>query len=423
MPIRSAPAIIPHGGTNLPRVEVTSYNAEIKDENGFVGDRASKGAFRQILDNWRKAVRKAGDDPFGDTPSEDIPKGELDELLAKGDAEVAGLLQGAIEDFAQELVVVIRRFLRLKGWRDTERIAMGGGFRASRIGELAIGRASVLLKADDIAIDLVPIHNPPDEAGLIGAIHLASPWMFEGHDAILGVDIGGNNIRAGVVTLQQKKAPDLSKASVWKMEHWRYGDEKKVTRTSAISRLIEMLEDLIAEAAKEKLKLAPLIGIGCPGLIKDDGTIERGAQNLPGNWEEEKFNLPLKLLDAIPQIGKHETCVVMHNDAVVQGLSEVPFMTDVEHWGVLTIGTGLGNAQFTNRKSKEPKEKEGKEKEGKEKEGKEKEGKEKEGKEKEGKEKEGKEKNGKNGKEKEGKEKEKEKEKEKQAKETKEAKA
>ena len=40
----------------------------------------------------------------------------------------------------------------------------------------------------------------------------------------------------------------------------------------------------------------------------------------------------------------------MHNDGVVQGLSEVPFMQDVDHWGVLTIGTGLGNARFTNRR-------------------------------------------------------------------------
>ena len=40
----------------------------------------------------------------------------------------------------------------------------------------------------------------------------------------------------------------------------------------------------------------------------------------------------------------------MHNDAVVQGLSELPFMQDVDHWGVLTIGTGLGNARFTNRR-------------------------------------------------------------------------
>jgi hypothetical protein len=40
--------------------------------------------------------------------------------------------------------------------------------------------------------------------------------------------------------------------------------------------------------------------------------------------------------------------VLMHNDAVVQGLSELPFMRDVKHWGVLTIGTGLGNVSFTN---------------------------------------------------------------------------
>jgi hypothetical protein len=35
---------------------------------------------------------------------------------------------------------------------------------------------------------------------------------------------------------------------------------------------------------------------------------------------------------------------------VVQGLSELPFMQDVRHWGAFTIGTGLGNAAFTNRR-------------------------------------------------------------------------
>lgn len=52
---------------------------------------------------------------------------------------------------------------------------------------------------------------------------------------------------------------------------------------------------------------------------------------------------------AIPKIGDDETAIVLHNDAVVQGLSEVPFMQDVDRWGVITIGTGLGNARFTNR--------------------------------------------------------------------------
>ncbi|HEY6926732.1 MAG TPA: hypothetical protein VI653_24825, partial [Steroidobacteraceae bacterium] len=91
--------------------------------------------------------------------------------------------------------------------------------------------------------------------------------------------------------------------------------------------------------------------IGCPGVIRPEGTIDRGGQNLPGNWEVKSFNLPQLLREAIPKIGDHETLVVMHNDAVVQGLSEVPFMRDVQHWGVLTIGTGLGNARFTNKES------------------------------------------------------------------------
>ena len=53
--------------------------------------------------------------------------------------------------------------------------------------------------------------------------------------------------------------------------------------------------------------------------------------------------------EEIPRIGEHETAIVMHNDAVVQGLSELPAMADIERWGALTIGTGLGNAQFRNR--------------------------------------------------------------------------
>jgi hypothetical protein len=111
-----------------------------------------------------------------------------------------------------------------------------------------------------------------------------------------------------------------------------------------------MLESLIVKAKKEGLRLAPFIGIGCPGIITKDGAIDRGAQNLPGNWESSRFHLPGAICELIPKIGEDETSIIMHNDAVVQGLSEVPYMKDVEHWGVLTIGTGLGNARFTNRK-------------------------------------------------------------------------
>jgi hypothetical protein len=87
-------------------------------------------------------------------------------------------------------------------------------------------------------------------------------------------------------------------------------------------------------------------------VIAEDGAIERGAQNLPGNWESSRFNLAECIREAVPEIGDHDTVVLMHNDAVVQGLSEAPFMRDVKRWAALTIGTGLGNASFVNRKQK-----------------------------------------------------------------------
>jgi hypothetical protein len=288
---------------------------------------------------------------LGDDPSEALSKKQLDVLFEKGGPGAAGLIQSAIEEFARELVRVIRRFARLKTWRDTERIAIGGGFRGSRVGELAIGRAAAIVKAEKIPIDLTAIHADPDDAGLIGAAHLAPRWMFEGHDAILGVDIGGTNIRAGVVSLNLKKGPDLSELRVWRKELWRHRDEKKVERDSAMKELIAMLRPLIERAGKEKLRLAPFIGVGCPGIIASDGAIERGAQNLPGNWESRNFNLPVALHEGIPRIGDHDSTIIVHNDAVVQGLSEIPFMADVTHWGVLTIGTGLGNARFESRAS------------------------------------------------------------------------
>jgi hypothetical protein len=344
----TAPAIGKHGATRLPSVTVDSYNIEIKDDEGFIGDRASRRAFHEILENWRKPLRKLGADPFGEKASDELSRTKLDAILKDGDAEAAAVIQSAIDEFAGELAVVLRRFLKLKSWQGTERIVVGGGFRASRIGELAIARAGIILKADKVKVDLVPVHNPPDDAALIGCLHLAPAWIFQGYDSILAVDIGGTNMRVGVVLPHVEKAPDLSKATVWKSEKWRHADEKP-KREEAVDALIEMLEDMIRRAKKDDHRLAPFIGLACPGKIDEDGSIEKGAQNLPGNWESSRFNLPQKLIGAIPTIGDHETLVLMHNDAVVQGLSEVPYTRDVKRWGALTIGTGLGNARYTNR--------------------------------------------------------------------------
>jgi predicted NBD/HSP70 family sugar kinase len=345
-------AIGRHGAERLPAVDVDSYNIELKDDDGFLGDRASKGAFQQILDDWRKPLRKNGDDPLGKKASDDLGKSTLDEVLVGDDIMAAALVHGALEEFARQLAYVTQRFLKTKAWADTERIVVGGGFRQSRVGELAIARADLILKAEGLKVDLIPIRFHPDEAGLIGCLHLAPSWIFEAYDSILAVDIGGSNIRCGVVETKWKKAKDLSKAAVWKSELWRHADDDP-TRESAVKKLVKMLKDLIAAADTEGLKLAPFIGISCPGVIDEDGSIEKGAQNLPGNWESSRFNLAGSIFEAIPMVGDHDTTILMHNDGVAQGLSEMPFMQDVSRWGVLTIGTGLGNARFTNRKTKD----------------------------------------------------------------------
>src|SRR5687768_13006931 len=139
-PVSSA---LRHASLQLPAVTIDSYNVELRDKEGFLGDRASNRAFRAILEDWRERLRDNGDDPVGDEPSHSISKKKLDKILISGEPEAAGLVHGAIEEFAQELATVVRRFLRQKAWRDTERVVVGGGLRDSRIGELAIGRATV----------------------------------------------------------------------------------------------------------------------------------------------------------------------------------------------------------------------------------------------------------------------------------------
>jgi predicted NBD/HSP70 family sugar kinase len=192
------------------------------------------------------------------------------------------------------------------------------------------------------------IENHPDEAGLMGGIELAPSWILDGHDAIVAVDIGGTNIRAGIIQLKMKKG-DITRAGVWKSALWRHKDDQP-TRDDAVARIASMIAKLLGKAEEEKFRIAPFVAVGCPGLITRDGTIEKGAQNLPGNWEDRDFDLSAELARQLPLINGHEPLFVIHNDAVVQGLSEVANMQKVRRWGVFTIGTGLGNARFTNRK-------------------------------------------------------------------------
>jgi hypothetical protein len=81
-----------HGSRVLPAVTVDTYNEELRDDDGFVGDRASRRAFRAILADWRERLKEHGEDPLGDTPTEEISKAKLDKMMASDDPKSAALV-------------------------------------------------------------------------------------------------------------------------------------------------------------------------------------------------------------------------------------------------------------------------------------------------------------------------------------------
>jgi len=167
--------------------------------------------------------------------------------------------------------------------------------------------------------------------------------MFEAHDAILAVDIGGTNIRAGVVQLNLRGASDLSKAKVWKFELWRHGDEK-AQREEAVDGLISMLRRLITRAKKRRLKTRTVHRHRLSGQNRCR-RLDRSRRAKPAGQlgKQPLQSLPKVLFEAIPRIGDHETAILMQQRCRGSGLSEAPFMKDVGRpWATFTIGHGAG---------------------------------------------------------------------------------
>lgn len=339
-----------HGVRTLPGVVVGSYSLEIEDESGMVGDQASQTAFRSLLTAWRERLEVAGRDPLGSTPTEELSKADLDRMAREGDSEAQRTIALAVAEFADRLAEVIARFMRQPAWQGVQRIVIGGGFKESEIGRLAIRETAQRLVALGTPIDLSPIHHGADVAGLIGWGHLAPTFRSAHRRAILAVDIGGTNVRCGIVAPADEAGGEIGEIQggihVAKRDFWCHADDAP-TRKGLVDGIVAMLRRLAVHADRHGVVLAPFIGVSCPGIIRHDGFIDRGAHNLPGDWHGAGFHLPHALQQGYGGTNGMETIVAMHNDAVVQGLSEIPFLHDVKRWAVLTIGTGLGNASYT----------------------------------------------------------------------------
>lgn len=332
-----------HAAPRTGAFSIDSWNLALHDPErpGFVGDRASHGAFRDLL---RTARREADVDPFGREVEPDTSR--IEHVLIGGDADASHAVHLAVEAWARQFAYVVQCFVAQPQWAGVKRIVVGGGLPQTLHGSLGIRRAQRLLRQARAGVDLCRLTHDPDEGGLLGWVPLA-PASTRRFDGFLAVDLGGTNARCGIVAPRLDRAADGAKAEIYERLHWRHADDAP-NRDDTVERIAGMLNGLIAIARGTGFRLAPFVGVACPGEVMRDGTLGAGTQNLPGHWDAP-FHLPRTLEAALDRIGRARPMVLLHNDAVVQGLSEHARMRATPRWGVLTVGTGLGNASYTRR--------------------------------------------------------------------------
>ncbi len=152
--------------------------------------------------------------------------------------------------------------------------------------------------------------------------------MVKSEKYAIGVDLGGTNIKIGIVT---DKGKLIKKTSI-KTE--AEGGPKKV-----ISNIIKGINEVLT---KNKYKIKG-IGIGCPGVVSIKKGIVENAPNLPG-WKNIKLGPIIN--------NKFDYKVHLENDANAAAIGELIFGAGkkLDSFIMVTLGTGVGGGIVFNKK-------------------------------------------------------------------------
>lgn len=145
----------------------------------------------------------------------------------------------------------------------------------------------------------------------------------------IGVDLGGSHIAVGVISegkVLAKTEKDIN--------FIQYKNEIK----ELIRDTIVFLINIVLEEANVPIFLIESIGIGIPGIVKENKIKRCSKFNING-WDiaeeiQEEFNIKVKV----------------ENDAVCATLAEKEYgkLKDINRGVFLTIGTGIGGANVIN---------------------------------------------------------------------------
>ena len=159
----------------------TATTSRSRTRTASSATRPAKGAFREILDKWRKPLRELGEDPLGDKPTEEITQEEA--RCAAGEGIAGGGRRGAKRRRGVRAAARQGHPPFLEGQDLARHRRASSSAAASGQAESASwlsGAARLILKAEGIPIDIELIRHDPDEAGLLGAAHLLPAWMLAG---------------------------------------------------------------------------------------------------------------------------------------------------------------------------------------------------------------------------------------------------
>ena len=144
----------------------------------------------------------------------------------------------------------------------------------------------------------------------------------------IGVDLGGTNIKIGIVSDKGKLVKSISIKT-----------DADCGPKNVISNIIKGIETVLI---KNKLKIQG-IGIGCPGVVSIKKGIIENAPNLPG-WKNVKLGPIIK--------EKFGYKVHLENDANAAAIGELMFGAGkkFDSFIMVTLGTGVGGGIVFNKK-------------------------------------------------------------------------
>ena len=144
------------------------------------------------------------------------------------------------------------------------------------------------------------------------------------NETILGIDLGGTNIRAGLVA-------ETNLSSIL---------SQRITSNGSVEQVLNEFFTLTDQLATNSLKA---IGIGVPGLVDTENGIVYDVVNIP-SWKQVPLREVMQERYGVP--------VFINNDANCFALGEFYFGKGKGSDSMvgLTIGTGLGSGVIINRK-------------------------------------------------------------------------